>query len=289
MVAQQEHGRHPRHPGFTTEEDEHRRFVAPAARAWRPTSACTRSRPCTRVAERVIEGGTALVLWFAPSTCSRAAHRGEVLILFARIWFALCADQQPHPDFGWCRTRASARSACSDPETAPDLPDGRRGAARTDVHARSPSRTCASATPGASGAARDLVPRPAGEWWRWSARPRRQDDAVSLVPRFYDPDAGRVLLDGVDLRELRLRALRQQVGMVSSRRVFPTTIRENIATDAPDATAAQVEEAARLAQLDGSSPACRRGSRPSREGGRRCRGRELAHDRERHPAATRPY
>jgi ABC-type multidrug transport system fused ATPase/permease subunit len=46
---------------------------------------------------------------------------------------------------------------------------------------------------------------------------------ISLIPRFYDPTGGRVLLDGTDLREFQLRALRQQVGMVlQPPLIFPT-------------------------------------------------------------------
>src|SRR5262249_10850606 len=74
---------------------------------------------------------------------------------------------------------------------------------------------------------------------------------VSLVPRFYDPSAGRVLLDGIDVRDFRLKALRQQVAMVRHPAlVFPTTERENIDSGRPEATLAQVREAAHLAQLD---------------------------------------
>src|SRR5262249_813033 len=75
---------------------------------------------------------------------------------------------------------------------------------------------------------------------------------VSLIRRFYDVLAGRVLLDGNDVRELRLRALRTQVGMVlQPPLVFPTSLRENIAYGRPSATAAEIERAASLAQLDG--------------------------------------
>jgi ATP-binding cassette subfamily B protein/subfamily B ATP-binding cassette protein MsbA len=74
---------------------------------------------------------------------------------------------------------------------------------------------------------------------------------VSLIPRFYDPSAGRVLLDGIDVREFRLKALRQQVAMVlQPTLVFPTTVRENVAYGRPDATPAQIDDAVRLAQLE---------------------------------------
>ena len=72
---------------------------------------------------------------------------------------------------------------------------------------------------------------------------------VSLIPRFADPSQGRVLLDGVDLRSLRLTALRRQISMVLQPAiVLPMTVFENIAYGRPDASRAEVEDAARLAQ-----------------------------------------
>jgi ATP-binding cassette, subfamily B, bacterial MsbA len=73
---------------------------------------------------------------------------------------------------------------------------------------------------------------------------------VGLVPRFYDAQAGSVLLDGVDVREYRLTNLRSQVSLVSQDVVlFNDTIRNNIAFNAVDKTHAQVEEAARAANV----------------------------------------
>src|SRR5262249_41314495 len=61
----------------------------------------------------------------------------------------------------------------------------------------------------------------------------------------------RVLLDGTDIREFQLRALRQQVGMVlQPPLIFPTSVRANIAYGRPDATDEQIQRAAALAQLD---------------------------------------
>jgi ATP-binding cassette subfamily B protein len=71
---------------------------------------------------------------------------------------------------------------------------------------------------------------------------------VSLVLRLYDPSAGRVLLDGVDLREYRLDDLRRQFGMVLQESVlFATTVAENIAYARPDARPEEVVEAAKAA------------------------------------------
>jgi len=71
---------------------------------------------------------------------------------------------------------------------------------------------------------------------------------LSLIPRFYDPTAGRILLDGVDLRELRLEDLRRQVGVVFQESfLFSTTVADNIAFGKPWATREQVVAAARVA------------------------------------------
>jgi len=72
---------------------------------------------------------------------------------------------------------------------------------------------------------------------------------LSLVPRFYDPVRGRVLVDGQDLRSLTKKSLRAQIGMVlQDTLLFSTTVRENIAYGKPGATFAEIEEAARKAQ-----------------------------------------
>jgi ATP-binding cassette subfamily B protein len=69
---------------------------------------------------------------------------------------------------------------------------------------------------------------------------------VKLVARFYDPTAGRVLIDGIDLRELDSSAYRRQLGVVPQEAfLFTGTIRDNIAYGRPDASDAEVEAAAR--------------------------------------------
>jgi ATP-binding cassette subfamily B protein len=71
---------------------------------------------------------------------------------------------------------------------------------------------------------------------------------LSLIPRFHDPSAGRVLLDGVDLRELDLDSLRRSIGIVFQESfLFSHTIAANIAFGHPEATRARIERAARIA------------------------------------------
>jgi ATP-binding cassette, subfamily B, bacterial MsbA len=71
---------------------------------------------------------------------------------------------------------------------------------------------------------------------------------VDLVARFYDPTAGRITVDGVDLRDFALRSLRSRLGIVTQDTVlFHDTVRANIAYGLPDSTQEAVERAARAA------------------------------------------
>ena len=73
---------------------------------------------------------------------------------------------------------------------------------------------------------------------------------VNLIPRFYDVSAGRVTIDGVDVREVSLESLRRNVGIVfQDVFLFGATVRENIAYAVPDASLERVEAVARCAQI----------------------------------------
>lgn len=75
---------------------------------------------------------------------------------------------------------------------------------------------------------------------------------IDLLQRFYDPDQGRILLDGTDLRELDLLALRRRIAVVSQELVlFRGSLADNLSYSAPHASRAQIERVAALAQLDG--------------------------------------
>ncbi|XP_058101247.1 ABC transporter B family member 9-like isoform X2 [Magnolia sinica] len=71
---------------------------------------------------------------------------------------------------------------------------------------------------------------------------------ISLVERFYDPQAGEVLIDGIDLKKLQLGWVREKIGLVSQEPIlFMTTIKENIAYGKADATLAEIKTAIKLA------------------------------------------
>src|SRR5690606_10073408 len=74
---------------------------------------------------------------------------------------------------------------------------------------------------------------------------------LSLIARFYDPTRGRILMDGVDVRDFALDALRRQVGIVFQETLlFRDTVANNIAFGNPEATREQIEAAARQAGAD---------------------------------------
>ncbi|EOD40092.1 putative ABC transporter, partial [Emiliania huxleyi CCMP1516] len=75
---------------------------------------------------------------------------------------------------------------------------------------------------------------------------------IGLLQRFYDPQAGTLMLDGVDIRTLNLRWLRQQIGVVGQEPVlFEGTVAENIGYGREGATEGEIEEAAQQANAHG--------------------------------------
>jgi ABC-type multidrug transport system fused ATPase/permease subunit len=74
---------------------------------------------------------------------------------------------------------------------------------------------------------------------------------VSLIPRFYDPTAGKIEIDGVDIRDYKLQALRNHIGYVLQETVlFQGTVRDNIAYGRAGATEEEIMNAAKLADVD---------------------------------------
>jgi ATP-binding cassette subfamily B protein/subfamily B ATP-binding cassette protein MsbA len=255
-VAQQTMGAIRVIQAFTTEDDEQRRFLATSRESLAANLRLyTFQTVYSAFVSVLIAGGTAAVLWIGAShVLSGRLTIGDVLVFTSYLASLYAPINSLTQTFGLVQSaRVGAERVFEILETAPDLADGSRDLRRGDVHGAitfdevrfgyDPERTVLRevsfharagelvAVVGATGAGKTTL--------------------VSLVPRFYDPTAGRVLLDGIDVREFRLKALRQQVAMVlQPALVFPTTVRENIAYGRPEANAAQIREAAHLAQLD---------------------------------------
>ena len=85
---------------------------------------------------------------------------------------------------------------------------------------------------------------------------------VHLIPRFFDVTGGRILVDGIDVRDLSLASLRGQIGIVAQETMlFNDTVRNNIAYGQPHVSQAEVERAARRRWRMTSSCGCRRAMR----------------------------
>lgn len=75
---------------------------------------------------------------------------------------------------------------------------------------------------------------------------------VNLIPRFYDPNQGRVTLDDIDVKELSFKALRSQIGIVTQETIlFNDTVKNNVSYGTFDATDDQVKQAVRMANAEG--------------------------------------
>ncbi|MGB3615834.1 MAG: ABC transporter ATP-binding protein, partial [Elainellaceae cyanobacterium] len=75
---------------------------------------------------------------------------------------------------------------------------------------------------------------------------------VNLLPRFYDPQSGQILIDGIDIREVNLRSLRRQIGIVpQDTLLFSGTIAQNIAFGQPNVDLPQIMAAATVANAHG--------------------------------------
>jgi ATP-binding cassette subfamily B protein/subfamily B ATP-binding cassette protein MsbA len=242
---------------FTTEEDEHRRFVRSSTESLAANLRLYTFQTLYSSAVNVlIAVGTAAVLWFgAVHVLAGTLTVGEMLVFATYLASLYAPINNLTQTYGLIQgARVGAERVFEILETAPDLTDGHRPLDRLDVHGAvtfagvqfgyDPARLVLKGV--------DFHAR-AGELVAIvGATGAGKTTLVSLVPRFYDPTAGRVLLDGIDVRDFRLKALRQQVAMVlQPPLVFPTSLRENIAYGRPDATPARIREAAHLAQLDG--------------------------------------
>ncbi len=241
---------------FTTEEEEHRRFVERSTESLAANLRLyTFQSAYSAFVNVLVAGGTAVVLWVGASHVLDGSLTVGNLLVFTSYLASLYAPiNSLTQTWGLVQgAKVGAERVFEILETQPDLPDGQRLLERHEVRGAitfegvhfgyASGRDVLAGVDFHAGAG-DVVALV-------GATGAGKTTLISLIPRFYDPTAGRVLLDGVDVRQFRLRALRQQVALVLQQPlVFPTTVRENIAYGRPDATPARIAEAAGLAQLD---------------------------------------
>jgi ATP-binding cassette subfamily B protein/subfamily B ATP-binding cassette protein MsbA len=240
---------------FTKEEEEHRRFMAASADSLSASlQLYTLQTFYSGVVNAVIAVGTALVVWVgARHVMEGILSVGDLVVFTAYLASLYGPINTISQTLGMIEGGKAGLARVQEILTIErDLTDGRKTLARSDVRGEITFEDVAFSytqdqpvlrhvdlhiTPGKTVAI--VGPTGAGK-----------STLVSLVPRFYDPQQGRVLLDGVDIREFTLASLRQQVAMVlQPPLVFPISIAENIAYGRPEASQEEIERAARLARI----------------------------------------
>ena len=199
--------------------------------------------------------GIIAVLWFGGVQIKQGGMQDGQIIAFANYLtttlFSLMMVSQLVMQFA--RAEASARrvqevfdqesDVCDAPMAAP-LPEGHGRVEFENVSFRYNGRDSDPVLKGVSFSA-----EPSQSVAILGTTGAGKSSLVHLIPRFYDTDGGRVLFDGVDVREMGQESLRRKIGIAMQEVVlFSGTIRDNIRYGKPEASQEEVEAAARAAQ-----------------------------------------
>ena len=240
---------------FTKEEEEHRRFMGASRESLRATLRLYSWQTLYSGAVNVvIAGGTALVVYAgARAVMSGTLSVGQLIVFISYLAQLYAPINQITQSWGLIAgARVGARRVFEVLDTEADLKDGRLSfppeGARGEVAWRGVSFRYRPDTPVLAGidfkvaaGAKIAVIGPTGAG---------KSTLLGLLPRFFDPSAGVVEIDGVDVREYQLKSLRNQIAMVlQPPLIFPLSVRDNIAYGRPGAADAEIEEAARLARI----------------------------------------
>jgi ATP-binding cassette, subfamily B, bacterial len=240
---------------FTKEEEEHRRFMGASQESLKATLRLYSWQTLYSGAVNVvIAGGTALVVYAgARAVLSGTLSVGQLIVFVSYLAQLYAPINQITQSWGLIAgARVGARRVFEVLETEADLKDGVRafapGGARGEVAWRGVSFQYRADAPVLTGINLDVpagakiaVIGPTGVG---------KSTLLGLLPRFFDPSEGIVQIDGVDVREYRLKSLRNQIAMVlQPPLIFPLSVRDNIAYGRPGAADAEIEQAARLARI----------------------------------------
>lgn len=240
---------------FTKEEEEHRRFMGASRESLRATLRLYSWQTLYSGAVNVvIAGGTAIVVYAgARSVIAGRLSVGELIVFVSYLAQLYAPINQITQSWGLIAgARVGARRVFEVLDTAADLKDGSRSfaskGARGEVAWRNVSFKYRPETPVLTGielkvaaGAKIAVIGPTGAG---------KSTLLGLLPRFFDPSNGVVEIDGVDVREYKLKSLRSQIGMVlQPPLIFPLSARDNIAYGRPGASDEEIERAARLARV----------------------------------------
>lgn len=242
---------------FTKEADEHRQFMrASRASLNAGLRLYTMQTAYAGLINVVIAGGTAMVVWVgARHVMDGILSVGEMVVFTAYLASLYGPINSILQTLGLVHgARVGVKRVFEILDVERDLPDGTReigpGKVRGDVRweevafgYNTGQVVLKKVNLEVSAGQRVAIVGPTGAG---------KSTLLSLVPRLYDPQAGRVYVDGVDVREYRIEHLRRQVAMVlQPPLVFPASIHDNIAYGRPAATRDEIVHAAQLARAHG--------------------------------------
>ena len=240
---------------FTKEEEEYGRFIGASRASLKATLRLYSWQTLySGAVNTLIAIGTALVVYAgARSVLSGQLSLGQLVVFISYLALLYVPVNQITQSWGLIAGARIGAARCFEIlDTEPDLKDGWRvfpeGGARGEVEWRAVSFRYRPEMPVVHEVS--LRVAPGTKVAVVGATGAGKSTLLSLVPRFFDPSAGTVLIDGIDVREYQLKSLRRQIAMVlQPPLVFPISVRDNIAYGRPDASDAEIEQAARLARI----------------------------------------
>jgi ATP-binding cassette, subfamily B, bacterial len=240
---------------FTKEEEEHRRFMGASRESLRASLRLYSWQTLySGVVNLTIAIGTALVIYVgARAVMTHTLTLGQLLVFISYLAQLYTPINQITQSWGMIAgARVGARRVFEVLDTEADLPSGTRlfppGGARGEIAWRGVSFRYLPEAPVLEGI--DFAVAPGKKIAIVGPTGAGKSTMLGLLPRFFDPSAGTVEIDGVDAREYELKSLRSQIGMVlQPPLIFPLSVRDNIAYGRPGADDAAIEEAARRAHI----------------------------------------
>ena len=241
---------------FTKEEEEHRRFMGASRESLQATLRLYSWQTLySGTVNLVIAAGTAIVVFAgAQAVISGTMSIGQLIVFISYLAQLYAPINQITQSWGLIAgARVGARKIFEILDTEPDLEDGTQnfpqsGArgevawSRVDFRYRADTPILTGIELKVPAGTKIAVVGPTGAG---------KSTLLGLLPRFYDPSAGSVAIDGIDVREYAMRSLRNQIAMVlQPPLIFPLSARDNIAYGRPGAGDAAIEHAARLARID---------------------------------------